>query len=66
MYPFATMHPHATVAEDSWSWERHVRSLERLIGNTPLLELRCRVRGELRTVYAKIRFIRAPNSYPKF
>ncbi|MEZ6017418.1 MAG: cysteine synthase family protein [Planctomycetota bacterium] len=47
------MHPHATVAEDSWSWERHVRSLERLIGNTPLLELRCRVRGELRTVYAK-------------
>ncbi len=43
----------ATAQGEPRSWVRHTHSLERLIGDTPLLELRCRVRGELRTVYAK-------------
>ena len=32
---------------------RRCKSLRRLIGDTPLFALACRVRGEERTVYAK-------------
>ena len=36
------------------TWRRRCQSVRRLVGNTPLVELRCRVHGELRTVYAKL------------
>ncbi len=34
-------------------WQRRCESLRHLVGDTPLLALRCRVRGEERTIYAK-------------
>ena len=34
-------------------WQRRCQSLRRLIGDTPLFALNCRVQGEVRTVFAK-------------
>lgn len=34
-------------------WPRRCASIRQLVGNTPLLALRCRVAGEERTIYAK-------------
>ena len=39
---------------ESGAWQRRCSSVRRLVGNTPLVELRCRVRGEPRTIYAKL------------
>jgi cysteine synthase A len=48
------MSPSPAVVGEPRKWVRHVASLRHLIGSTPLMELRCRVRGQERTVHAKL------------
>ena len=44
----------AGVLEPASTWKRRCTAVRRLIGDTPLLQLRCRLLGEERTVYAKL------------
>jgi cysteine synthase A len=53
-YDDRAMQSGPAVVGEPRKWVRHVASLRHLIGSTPLMELRCRVRGQERTVYAKL------------